>query len=44
VVAERLGVTPDEIDCGHLPALARPVELARRLDTYVAPFATGRRA
>lgn len=24
---ERLGVEPDAIDCGHLPALARPDEL-----------------
>ncbi len=28
---ERLGVTPDEMDGGHLPALARPEELAARL-------------
>ncbi|MEY2470225.1 MAG: hypothetical protein QOF21_2923 [Actinomycetota bacterium] len=27
VVNERLGITPDEIDSGHLPALSRPVEL-----------------
>jgi pimeloyl-ACP methyl ester carboxylesterase len=32
VVQERLGIAPDEIDCGHLPALAAPVELAERLD------------
>jgi pimeloyl-ACP methyl ester carboxylesterase len=31
VVAERLGITPDEMDGGHLPALARPIELAARL-------------
>jgi pimeloyl-ACP methyl ester carboxylesterase len=28
----RLGVTPDVIDCGHLPALARPDELADWLE------------
>ena len=28
LAAERLGITPDEIDGGHLPALARPAELA----------------
>jgi pimeloyl-ACP methyl ester carboxylesterase len=31
---ERLGVTADVIDTGHLPALARPAELAQRLDAY----------
>jgi pimeloyl-ACP methyl ester carboxylesterase len=36
VVRERLGITPDEIDAGHLPALARPKELAARLLAYVA--------
>ena len=34
VVRERLGITPDEMDGGHLPALGRPKELARRLDAY----------
>ncbi|TML62719.1 MAG: alpha/beta hydrolase [Actinobacteria bacterium] len=34
VVRERLGITPDEMDGGHLPALARPTELAERLETY----------
>lgn len=34
VVRERLGITPDEMDGGHLPALARPTELAERLDRY----------
>lgn len=34
IVRDRLGITPDEIDCGHLPALARPRELAQRLDQY----------
>ena len=32
VVRERLGITPDEMDGGHLPALSRPQELAERLD------------
>jgi pimeloyl-ACP methyl ester carboxylesterase len=31
---ERLGVEPDVIDTGHLPALSRPKELADRLDAY----------
>jgi pimeloyl-ACP methyl ester carboxylesterase len=31
VVLERLGITPDEIDSGHLPALSVPQELAARL-------------
>jgi len=34
IVKERLGITPDEIDGGHLPALGRPRELAERLETY----------
>jgi hypothetical protein len=34
VVADRLNVIPDEIDGGHLPALARPVELTERLEAY----------
>jgi pimeloyl-ACP methyl ester carboxylesterase len=34
VVRERLGITPDEIDGGHLPALSRPRELAQRLEAY----------
>lgn len=34
VVRERLGITPDEMDGGHLPALARPKELAERLEAY----------
>jgi pimeloyl-ACP methyl ester carboxylesterase len=36
VVRERLGITPDEMDGGHLPALARPKELAERLVVYAA--------
>jgi pimeloyl-ACP methyl ester carboxylesterase len=34
VVRDRLGLTPDEIDSGHCPALSRPVELADRLEAY----------
>jgi pimeloyl-ACP methyl ester carboxylesterase len=34
VVRERLGLVPDELRSGHLPALAHPVELAERLDRY----------
>lgn len=34
VAEERLGITPDEMPGGHLVALSRPVELARRLDAY----------
>lgn len=34
VVRERLGITPDEMDSGHLPALAHPDELVERLETY----------
>ena len=36
VVRERLGITPDEIASGHLPALSQPEELARRLENYRA--------
>jgi pimeloyl-ACP methyl ester carboxylesterase len=35
VVRERLGIVPDEMDGGHLPALSRPQELAARLDAYL---------
>lgn len=34
VVRDRLGITPDEMDGGHLPALARPQELVERLEAY----------
>jgi pimeloyl-ACP methyl ester carboxylesterase len=34
VVVERLGIVPDEIDGGHLPALARPLELVARFERY----------
>ena len=36
VVRERLGIVPDEMDGGHLPALAHPRELAERLLAYRA--------
>lgn len=35
VVAERLGIVPDEIESGHCVALSRPAELAAMLDGYV---------
>jgi pimeloyl-ACP methyl ester carboxylesterase len=34
VAEERLGITPDEIDGGHTPALSRPKELAERLEAF----------
>jgi len=34
VVKERLGITPDEMEGGHLPALAHPHELVARLEQY----------
>ena len=34
VAHERLGITPDEIDGGHTPALSHPKELAERLEAY----------
>jgi pimeloyl-ACP methyl ester carboxylesterase len=34
VVRERLGFEPDEMPGGHLPALAHPGELVRRLEGY----------
>ena len=36
VVSERLGIVPDEMGGGHLPALARPDELVQRLERYRA--------
>ena len=36
VAGERLGITPDEIDGGHTPALSRPNELVDRLEAYAA--------
>jgi len=44
VVPERLGITPDEMDSGHLPALSHPEELSQRLLAYLADHrATGYR-
>ena len=34
---ERLGIEADEIDGGHYITLSRPLELAERLASYVAP-------
>lgn len=34
VVKERLGITPDEMESGHLPALSHPQELVERLEAY----------
>jgi pimeloyl-ACP methyl ester carboxylesterase len=42
VARERLGITPDEIDGGHTPALSHPKELAGRLEAYVAELEMGR--
>ena len=36
IVRQRLGITPDEINSGHCPALSRPRELAERLEAYRA--------
>jgi pimeloyl-ACP methyl ester carboxylesterase len=36
VARERLGIVPDEMEGGHLPALAHPEELSRRLLAYAA--------
>jgi alpha/beta hydrolase family protein len=36
VVSDRLGITPDEIDSGHCPALSRPRELAAMLKGYLS--------
>lgn len=34
VVKQRLGITPDEMNSGHLPALSHPKELVERLEAY----------
>ncbi len=39
VVRDRLGIVPDEMPGGHLPALAHPGELADRLLAYVGDTA-----
>ena len=36
IVRDRLGITPDETDSGHCPALSRPVELAHLLEGHVS--------
>jgi pimeloyl-ACP methyl ester carboxylesterase len=36
VVRERLGIAPDEMPGGHLPALSHPHELVERLEAYRA--------
>ena len=41
VVRERLGITLDEMAGGHLVALARPKELADRLEAYQEDIAAG---
>jgi len=33
-VSERLGIIPDALDCGHLPALVKPKELVELLEGY----------
>ena len=38
VVQERLGLSPDEIDSGHLPALSRPGDLTGLLLGYRSQF------
>lgn len=43
VARERLGITPDEIDGGHTPALSRPRELADLLEAYAAARPPGDR-
>ena len=35
VVKDRLGIVPDEMPSGHLPALAHPKALADRLESYL---------
>jgi pimeloyl-ACP methyl ester carboxylesterase len=34
VVLDRLGVEPDELDCGHTPNLSRPGELVALMQSY----------
>jgi len=36
VASERLGITPDELDSGHTPALSHPTQLVARLEAYRA--------
>jgi hypothetical protein len=39
VVRDRLGISPDEIDSGHTPALSRPRELVEMLEGFRADAA-----
>ncbi|HEX6310833.1 MAG TPA: alpha/beta hydrolase [Acidimicrobiia bacterium] len=41
VVRERLGITPDEMDGSHLPALGRPGELVERFERYRTELVAG---
>jgi pimeloyl-ACP methyl ester carboxylesterase len=41
MVRDRLGIIADEMDGGHLPALARPHELVQRLEAYRAALRQG---
>jgi pimeloyl-ACP methyl ester carboxylesterase len=43
IVRERLGIVPDEMDGGHLPAMSHPKELADRLAAYWTDLSKGRR-
>ena len=40
---DRLGIVPDVIDSGHLPALSRPDELVERLEAYRLQIIPGAR-
>jgi hypothetical protein len=42
VVADRLGIVPDEVDGGHMAALSHPRQLADRLETYSARTSASR--
>jgi len=44
VARQRLGITPEEMPGGHLLALARPKELAERLEAYHGASPTGKSA
>jgi pimeloyl-ACP methyl ester carboxylesterase len=44
VVRDRLGITPDEMAGGHLPALGHPDELVERLEAYRTAMVTPPRA
>ena len=39
---QRLGIQPDEMDGGHLPALSHPRELVQRLEAYRAELVASR--